>query len=74
MAYGRGRVYSMQVGSRELSAEDARAHVSCKLRKDSSSHGGGYEDRAFWDVAPCSLIRVDLSFRGAYCLHHHGVE
>jgi hypothetical protein len=27
----------------------------------------------FWDVAPCSLIDTDRTFRGAYCLHqHHG--
>jgi len=29
--------------------------------------------RAFWDVAPCSL-GVDRRFRGAYCLHHQGVD
>jgi hypothetical protein len=28
--------------------------------------------RAFWDVAPCSLVGVDRRFRGAYCLHHQG--
>jgi hypothetical protein len=22
----------------------------------------------FWDVAPCSLVDIDRSFRGAYCL------
>jgi hypothetical protein len=26
--------------------------------------------RAFWDVAPCSLVGIDRRFRGAYCLHH----
>jgi hypothetical protein len=26
---------------------------------------------AFWGIAPCSLVEVDRSFRGAYCLHHH---
>jgi len=26
--------------------------------------------RAFWDIAPCSLVGVDWRFRGAYCLHH----
>jgi hypothetical protein len=26
----------------------------------------------FWDVAPCSLVAIDLRFRGAYCLHHQG--
>jgi hypothetical protein len=26
---------------------------------------------AFWDVTPCSLVEVDLRFRGEYCLHHH---
>jgi hypothetical protein len=29
---------------------------------------------AFWDVAPCSLVRVDRRFGGAYCLHHEGDE
>jgi 5-methylcytosine-specific restriction endonuclease McrA len=24
----------------------------------------------FWDVAPRSLVEVDQSFRGAYCLYH----
>jgi hypothetical protein len=24
--------------------------------------------KAFWDVAPCSLVGVDRRFRGAYCL------
>jgi hypothetical protein len=28
--------------------------------------------RAFWDVAPCSLLEGDRSFRCAYCLHHQG--
>jgi hypothetical protein len=28
--------------------------------------------RAFWDIAPCSLVGIDLRFRSAYCLHHHG--
>jgi hypothetical protein len=27
-----------------------------------------------WDVAPCSLVDIDLRFRGAYCLHHQGNE
>jgi hypothetical protein len=26
----------------------------------------------FWDVLPCKII-VDRRFRGAYCIHHHGV-
>jgi hypothetical protein len=26
----------------------------------------------FWVVAPCSLVDIDQSFRGAYCLHHEG--
>jgi hypothetical protein len=30
--------------------------------------------RAFWDIAPCSLIVVDHHFRGVYCLHHQGSE
>jgi hypothetical protein len=24
--------------------------------------------RAFWNIAPCSLVEVDRRFRGAYCL------
>jgi hypothetical protein len=27
---------------------------------------------AFCDIARCSLVAVDRSFRGAYCLHHQG--
>jgi hypothetical protein len=30
--------------------------------------------RAFGDTTPCSLVRVDRSSRGAYCLHHQGDE
>jgi uncharacterized protein (DUF305 family) len=26
----------------------------------------------FWDAAPCSLVKIDLRFRGAYCHHHQG--
>jgi hypothetical protein len=26
----------------------------------------------FWEVAPCSLIKFNRRFRGAYCLHHQG--
>jgi hypothetical protein len=28
--------------------------------------------RAFWDIAPCSLVGVDRRFKGAYCPHHQG--
>jgi hypothetical protein len=24
----------------------------------------------FWDVAPCSLVKIDRRFRGAYWLHN----
>jgi hypothetical protein len=27
---------------------------------------------AFWAVTLCSLVEVDVDFRGAYCLHRHG--
>jgi hypothetical protein len=30
--------------------------------------------RAFWDIAPCSLVGVDRRFRGACCLYHEGDE
>jgi hypothetical protein len=30
--------------------------------------------KAFWDIAPCSLLGVERRFRGAYCFHHQGVE
>jgi hypothetical protein len=26
--------------------------------------------RAFWGIAPCSLVGIDRRFRGTYCLHH----
>jgi hypothetical protein len=26
--------------------------------------------RAFWDMAPCSLVAGDWRLRGSYCLHH----
>jgi hypothetical protein len=25
----------------------------------------------FWDVAPCSLVKVYRRFRGSCCVHHH---
>jgi hypothetical protein len=28
--------------------------------------------RAFWDIAPCSIVKVDQRFGDAYCLHHQG--
>jgi hypothetical protein len=28
--------------------------------------------RTCWDIASCSLIRVDRCFRGVYCLCHQG--
>jgi hypothetical protein len=28
--------------------------------------------RVFWDVAPCSYVKVDRIFRCAYCLHNQG--
>jgi hypothetical protein len=28
---------------------------------------------AFCDVAPFSVVDIDLRSRGAYCLHHQGV-
>jgi hypothetical protein len=27
---------------------------------------------ALWDVAPCSVVKADGRFRGAYCLHQQG--
>jgi hypothetical protein len=27
--------------------------------------------KAFWNIAPCSLVGIYRSFRGAYCLHYH---
>jgi hypothetical protein len=27
----------------------------------------------FWDVAPCSIIKIYRRFRGDYCLHHQGM-
>jgi hypothetical protein len=26
----------------------------------------------FWDIAPCSFVELDRSFRDAYCFHHQG--
>jgi hypothetical protein len=28
----------------------------------------------FWDIAACSLVVVDQSFRGVYCSHYQGDE
>jgi hypothetical protein len=27
---------------------------------------------AFWDIAPCRLVRIDRRFRGAYFIQHQG--
>jgi hypothetical protein len=35
---------------------------------------GNMNTRAFWDIAPCSLVGVDRRFRSAYRLHHQGEE
>jgi hypothetical protein len=32
----------------------------------------GLKMTVFWDVASCSLIELNRSFRSAYCLHHQG--
>jgi hypothetical protein len=32
--------------------------------------GGDYESDCLWGVAPCSLVEVYWSLRGACCLHH----
>jgi hypothetical protein len=40
----------------------------------SGSHGGEYEDDNRLGLAPCSLVVVDLRFRGAYFLHYQGDE
>jgi hypothetical protein len=29
--------------------------------------------RAFWNLAPCSLVGVDRRFRDAYYFHHQGI-
>jgi hypothetical protein len=29
---------------------------------------------ALCNIAPCSCVEFDQSFRGAYCLHHEGDE
>jgi hypothetical protein len=26
--------------------------------------------KAFWDIAPCTLVGIHRSFRGVHCLHH----
>jgi hypothetical protein len=35
-----------------------------------ASHGDECEDGCLLVVAPCSLVEVDLRFRGAYCFHY----
>jgi hypothetical protein len=32
----------------------------------------GISVAVFWHVAPCSLVDINLCFRGAYCFHHQG--
>jgi hypothetical protein len=42
--------------------------------KISNSNKFQLKMRVFWDIAPRSLVGVDRHFRGAFCLHHQGVE
>jgi hypothetical protein len=44
------------------------APLSVPLSED--KHNPHYQIRAFWDVAPCSLVEIDWHFIGAYCFHH----
>jgi hypothetical protein len=44
---------------------DRSKNISLQITKNSKI-------RAFWDVAPCSLVGADRRFRGAYCLYHQG--
>jgi hypothetical protein len=37
-----------------------KAIEACKILKNMKM-------TAFWDILPCSLVEVDLRFRGAYC-------
>jgi hypothetical protein len=45
-----------------------KRYLTCEI---SGSHDGEYVGM-LWDVAPCSHIKVDRHFRGAYYLHHQG--
>jgi hypothetical protein len=52
--------------------------INAGLRRDVrvediiSTHGACQTEICVEDVEPCSLVRVDRRFRGAYCLHHQG--
>jgi hypothetical protein len=45
--------------------------VLCEI---SGSDSVGMKMAIIWDVAPCSLVDIDLCFGGAYCLHHQGSD
>jgi hypothetical protein len=36
------------------------------------SHSGGYEEYIFWDITPCSPLRINRRFGGTYRLHLRG--
>jgi hypothetical protein len=46
--------------------------VSKEYGDISGSHGHECEKDSFRDVAPSSLVEIDLCFRGGYFLHHQG--
>jgi hypothetical protein len=43
------------------SRTEEKQNKPCEI---SGSYGGEYEVWVFWDVAPCSHVQVDGSFRG----------
>jgi hypothetical protein len=70
----RNRWTLLNEGTLECVPWNIKYFVQNYLRRRSKStflnHNEGNErsekTRAFWDVAPCSLVRVDRRFRGAY--------
>jgi hypothetical protein len=71
--------------NRRMSDEDRRPVSTSKVKRGAGCNLNNVERlqvltaaimkiRAFWDVAPCSLVGVERRFRGAYCLHHQGDE
>jgi hypothetical protein len=63
-----------------MSYSDVSKAMSCRLSRVAQASVSlvafaSYKNiRAFWDIAPGSLLEVDRRFRGAYYRHHHGDE
>jgi hypothetical protein len=65
MAFLRHEYKGFRVSPCDWSLQQLGVAVTLYTCDISGSHSGEYEDRLFWDVAPCSLVEVYRRFRVA---------